>query len=291
MIFWKFINNQIFSINETNQLGFPIGTEILDANYIQDVGQIPLYRSCHAFGDWAIISAFPRLIKQKYPDKTVYIPSEDLINKMFGSMKGNWSQWSNPFKNAQLVFKNNPYIDGEFDSFEGEVLSDHYRIYNPEDLLEPLVNQMLRVYGFDESELIDTLPELYFSEEEVAVGDELTKNLSAYCSLVLTEKHVFSEKDSVILDMIDNYNCPCLYWSAVPIESTTYNLVKDKINITSLTNDLRIQLYIRSKAQANFGTQTGVNDAMVRYTPVYVIPHENYNFTAGDFVKEEHYIK
>jgi hypothetical protein len=290
MVFWKFIDNQIHPIYETDQLGFPIGTEILSNKYIQNVKEIALYRSCHAFGDWAMISAFPRLIKQKYPDKSIFIPSESLINRMFGYMKNNWNSWSNPFKNAQLVFKNNPYIDGEFNSFEGEILSDHYQIYDPKNLYEPIVNRLLRVYHFLEEEIIDSLPELYFSQEEIYKGDTLIQNIPTYYSLIITEKHKFGKKDNVLLELMKQYNCPCLYWSATPIENTPYNSIKNKINIKDLTNDLRIQLYIRSKAQANFGTQTGVNDVMVRYTPVYVIPHENYNFTAGDFLKEQYYI-
>jgi hypothetical protein len=290
MFFWKFINNQIHPIYETDLLGFPINTEVLSKEYIENINEIPLYRSCHAFGDWAMVSAFPRLIKIKYPNKKVLIPSQILIEKMFGSMKNNWNQWIDPFKNAQLVFKNNPYVDGEFDSFEGEVLSDHYRIYDPKCLEESLVNQMLRVYKFTETELIDTLPELYFSEEEINKGNEIIKNLPVYCSLILTEKHKFGNKDKKLINIMKQYNCLYLYWSAIPIENTPYNYIKNKINITTLTKDLRIQLYIRSKAQANFGTQTGVNDVMVRYTPVYVITHENYNFTAGDYLKEENYI-
>jgi hypothetical protein len=290
MVFWKFINNQIYPVYETNQLGFPIGTEILSNEYIQNMKEITLYRSCHAFGDWAMVSAFPRLIKQKYPDKSVLIPSENLINMMFGHVKNNWDQWNNPFKNAQLVFKNNPYIDGEFDSFEGEILSDHYQLYNPENLYEPIINRLLRIYHFPEEEITDTLPELYFSPYEIDKGNILVQNLSTYYSLIITEKHKFGEKDNILIELIKQYDCPCLYWSAFPIENTPYNFIKNKINITDLTNDLRIQLYIRSKAQANFGTQTGVNDIMVRYTSVYVIPHENYNFTAGDFLKEQHYI-
>lgn len=290
MMFWKFIDNQIYSIYETNQLGFPIGTEILSNEYIQNIKEITLYRSCHAFGDWAMVSAFPRLIKQKYPDKSVLIPSRDLIGKMFDPMKNNWGQWSDPFKNAQLVFKNNPYIDGEFNSFTGEILSDHYQLYNPENLYEPIIKRLLRVYRFPEEEIIDTLPELYFSKEEMERGEEIINNLPSYCSLILTEKHKFGEKNKILIDIIKQYDYLYLYWSAIPIENTPYNFIKHKIDITTLTKDLRLQLYIRSKAKANFGTQTGVNDIMVRYTPVYVISHDNYNFTAGDYLKEENYI-
>lgn len=290
MVFWKFIDNQIYSIYETDQLGFPIGTEILSKDYIENINEIPLYRSCHAFGDWAMVSAFPRLIKTKYPNKKVLIPSQTLIEKMFGMIKNNWSQWTDPFKNAQLVFKNNIYVDGEFDSFEGEILSDHYQLYNPENLYEPLISRMLRVYHFSEDEIKDILPELYFSQEEIKEGDNIINNLSPYCSLILTEKHKFGNKDEKLINIMKQYDCLYLYWSAIPIENTPYNFIKNKIDITTLTKDLRIQLYIRSKAQVNFGTQTGVNDVMVRYTPVHVIPHEGYNFKAGDYLKEENYI-
>ena len=29
---------------------------------------------------------------------------------MFGNFN-NWNHWNNPFENASLVFKNNPYVD------------------------------------------------------------------------------------------------------------------------------------------------------------------------------------
>lgn len=290
MIFWKFIDNQLHSICETDRLGFPKGTEIISKDYMEDLEEIPLYRSCHAFGDWAMVSAFPRLIKTKYPNKKVLIPSQALIEKMFGTMKSNWGQWTDPFKNAQIVFKNNPYVDGEFDSFQGEILSDHYQVYNPENLYDSLTDRMLRLYNFSEDEIIDTLPELYFSGDEIKEGESIIKDLPPYCSLTLTEKHKFGHRDENLINIIEQYDHLYLYWSATPIENTPYSFLKNKIDITTLTKDLRVQLYIRSKAQANFGTQSGVNDAMVRYTSVYVIPHEGYNFKEGDFLKEQHYI-
>lgn len=291
MVFWRLIDNEIKPTELVQRLGFPIGTEIYDLDTINNIEEIPLYRTCHAFGDWAIISAFPRLIKKKYPNKKVLIPSPALIEKMFYPLKEQWKQWENPWNNARVVFENNPYIDGEFDSFEGEVLSDHYRIYNLDNLKEPLIKQMLRVYGFEENELIDTSPEIYFSEEEISEGEKLIKDIESYCSLIITQKHKFSSKDDELINIINQYKDNLfLYWSAFPIESTPYNFIKNKIDINTLTKNLRVQLYIRSKAKANFGTQTGVTDVMERYTPVYVIAHENYDFTLGDYLNKINYI-
>ena len=78
MIFWKLINNTIQPVCETNRLGFPINEYILSDEYINNITEIPIFITCHAFGDWAIMSAFPRLIKEKYPDKKILIPSEFL---------------------------------------------------------------------------------------------------------------------------------------------------------------------------------------------------------------------
>ena len=44
-------------------------------------------RTCHGLGDWGIISAMPRLLKQKYPHCKVYVPSIKLIQKIFGDLE------------------------------------------------------------------------------------------------------------------------------------------------------------------------------------------------------------
>jgi hypothetical protein len=40
-------------------------------------------RTCHGFGDWGILTVKPYLLKQKYPNCKVYLPSSRLIKKIF----------------------------------------------------------------------------------------------------------------------------------------------------------------------------------------------------------------
>ena len=47
----------------------------------------------------------PRLLKEKYPDCKVYVPSVTLLEKLFSQYAGNWNAWGNPFTNVENVFK------------------------------------------------------------------------------------------------------------------------------------------------------------------------------------------
>ena len=52
--------------------------------------------------------------------------------------------------------------------------------------------------------------------------------------------------------------------------------------------DLRLQLYIKSKAKINIGNQCGVNHCVVRYSNVYEAQRQS---TLGhNFVKGENYL-
>ena len=167
MIFWRTYNNKVHSIEETNKLGFPID----DASYIPDEylekGEFVILRTAFGVGDWGIISAFPRKLKEKYPDCKVLIPSPTLLRSMFGELEKNWSSWSDPFKVVNTIFDNNPYVDGFIDSFEEDVFNDHYRIYGNTDV--PLMEEILRFWQFDNFDNIE--PELHWSKEEVEFGD------------------------------------------------------------------------------------------------------------------------
>lgn len=294
---WRLINNQIVNVGQTERLGYPQETFCLPEEYIQAADTIPIFRTAHGFGDWGILSAMPRLLKAKYPNKQVVIPSPELIHQMFSYFMDDlkwWSSWKEPWMNARNVFVNNPYVDGEFSSFEGEIFCDHLRLYSTETISDPLAKQMLRVWGFAEEELSDVRPELYFSEEEVKEGDKLiAEHLGEkYTSLILSNKHVYGERDNQVIDILEEYPHRCLYYSSISLEDTPYvNYIKDPIKLLDVTKDLRLQLYIRSKAQANIGTQSGVMDIIARYTPTYILPHNTEaTFKSGNFIQTVNYI-
>ena len=66
--FWRTYNNQLFDVGEVDQLGFHIS----DASYIPDeylnAQNFVILRTCFGVGDWGIISAMPRKLKERYPD-------------------------------------------------------------------------------------------------------------------------------------------------------------------------------------------------------------------------------
>ena len=78
MIFYRILDNKLHPVYETDIIGF----NATDASYIPDEyleqQEFVVMRTAHGIGDWGIISAMPRLLKQKYPNCKVYIPSTKL---------------------------------------------------------------------------------------------------------------------------------------------------------------------------------------------------------------------
>ena len=68
MIFFRVVDNKLFSAGEVDRLGFEEadGYRIPD-DYLEKQ-EFMIMRTCHGLGDWGIISALPKLIKEKYPD-------------------------------------------------------------------------------------------------------------------------------------------------------------------------------------------------------------------------------
>jgi hypothetical protein len=76
-----------------------------------------------------------KVLKQKYPDCTVIIPSPECIGMYFSP--DSWLyRHANPFNNVIEIFKNNPYVDGMIDYIpQGvPVYHDHFRIYNEDNI-------------------------------------------------------------------------------------------------------------------------------------------------------------
>ena len=276
-LFWRINSNQLTPIYETQHLGFPIN----DPSYIPDEylnnKKFIVFRTCHSIGDWGIISAFPRLLKQKYPDCKVYIPSSKLLKEMFG-MFNNWQHWNNPYENASLVFKNNPYVDDIIDDTNDEVFHDHYRIYDLNNIETPLIKQMLNFWQFSEDESKDYLPELYFSEDEIQYGNSIIKEHikeEKFGTLLLTNtvKDYYSDNiNNLLLDKIQQYkDLVFFYYGSKPLNETIFNSVKH-VNFKDLNLPIRIQLYIKTKALVNIGYQSGVNDSVCRYSKVISTP-------------------
>jgi len=267
MIFWRTYNNELYPIGEVDKLGFPME----DPSYIPDeyleTKNFVILRTCFGVGDWGIISSFPRKLKEKYPDCKVWIPSPELLRKMFGQMEKNWSSWDDPFEVVHTIFDNNPYVDGFVDSFEGDVFNDHYRIYGNENA--PLMEEILRFWQFDSFEDIE--PELYFSDEEKEFGDNVIKD---HCDGEFGTLLISNRFDGVgiekIQQKIDEYDLPMFYWTKSQDVGLVFKKALDMRHINT-----RVQLYIKTKSKFNVGNQTGMNDTISNYSPTYTVARPN----------------
>ena len=190
MEFWRIYNNKLYSIEHVNQLGFPQSDPSFIPDEYLDNQKFVICRTAHGLGDWGILSAMPRKLKEKYPNSKVYIPNLRLLETIFGNSNDNWKVWGNAYHNALRIFDNNPYIDGFIDSVNGDIFHDHYRIEHVAE--EPLLKQILRFWQFNENELIDLQPELYFSKKEIKASKELlgyTLKTDKYCTFLLSCLH------------------------------------------------------------------------------------------------------
>ena len=287
MIFWRILDNEVHPIKEVNKLGFEEseGLRIPD-DYLQQ-NTFTILRTAWGIGDWGVISATPRLLKQKYPNCKVYIPSKKLIKKLF-----------NIDTNVMYdIFNNNPYINGYKDNIEGEIFHDQYRIYDKNNLDVPLLEQILKFWQFKENEYSDSQPEMYWTEEEKKLGDYIIKTYSKgdFGCLLISDRFgtqkgkydgiSYTRDTKNISQILKENNIPYFYWTFRPTNQLPFNFNK-ALNLRHI--DLRVQLYIKSKAKLNVGNQCGTNHMVVRYSNVYESQRQ---FPLGhNYVKGENYL-
>ena len=286
MIFQRLVGNKLYGVNETDRLGFPNN----DAAYIPDQyldnQEFVVFRTAHGFGDWGILSAMPRLLKQKYPNSRVYVPSEYMMEVVYGKK----------IKTPYLIFKNNPYVDKFIHSVEGDIFHDQYRIYDVDNPNIPLVEQVLKFWQFDENEYNDSQPEMYWTDDEREMGDYIINkyaNNNPFATLLISDRfgtkygkfdqNAFENDTNKMLKSIEEYNLPYFYYSATPIENTPFNKIDKLLNLRHI--NFRVQLYIKSKAVVNIGNQCGTNHMVVRYSDVIDIQRQfpiSHNFVKGE---------
>ena len=280
-IFFRIINDEIQSLN-VKKLGIP--KEQFSCPYPPDFdGSIYLTRCCFSIGDWGIISGLPYALKQIYPNCKVYLPKSDWVYKVIYSRfePGTASHWEKAWENSDIVFKDNPYVDGFFNIGEvkGDITTDHYRVFTDiED--EPLVEQMLRFFGVSEEQIknIDSRPQLFFDENEIEFGNSIIEsyiNKKEYGTLLLTnsvKEYYDDETNSLLLKEIDKYkDLTFFYYGSKPLEDTIFKNIKI-IDLKTLDLPIRIQLYIKAMAQVNIGYQSGINDTISTYSQVICTP-------------------
>ena len=303
MIFWRILDNTLYNVNEVDRLGFDESEGIRVSDEYLEQKEFTVMRTAHGVGDWGIISAMPKLIKQKFPNSKVYVPSVNLLERLFGQMKSNWGTWDNPFLNVHYIFDNNPYVNGYKDYITGEIYHDHYRIYDKDNKAIPLIKQMLKFWQFDENEYEDYYPDLYFSDEEVEIGDDIISRFAGeneFGGLLVTNRFEssggrYDEKSNKMLMNALLEKCGDLlffYWTyknpkELPI---SFNKCFDMRHVP-----MRIQLYIRTKAKLNIGTHCGFLDCVSRYSKVFQIQRVfplNQNIVGAEhYVNRENYKK
>ena len=287
--FFRIYNNQLSLAGNTKRLGFNSNNPMFIPDEYLEKKEFIVMRTCHGIGDWCLISGLPRLLKEKYPDCKVYIPSSTMLKNIYGSMLDNWGYGT--YDCSQIthdVFQNNPHVDGFIDSSEDEIFHDHYRIYNEKKDEIPLTEQMLKFWQFNENEMEDYTPELYFSKEEKELGDKIIKEHvgdKSFGSLMISNRYDFTQ-DKIIVDLLKENDLPYFYYSSKPLHQTDFNFIKKALDLNHIPT--RIQLYIRSKAKINIGNQCGTNHCIVRYSDVYEVQRQP--ILGHNFVKGENYI-
>ena len=294
-IFYRIFNNQIFPIESVDRLGWATNEEcFFPPDEYFDKGEFVIHRSCHSIGDWGIISAMPRLLKQHYPGCKVYVTSEKMIESIYGPADKNpqnvWGIWANPYMNVKNVFEHNPYVDAFIDSYDGEVYHDHFRIREFKNQNDPLVLQMLRFHKINLELTDDYVPDIFFSEEEIERFEKIRKQYfgtSDYGSF--SYRHVNNiktqEKILHVQEKLDKYrDLPFMYYCDMDHQ---FNL-DVRFNTKGIT-DIRLLLYLICHATVCTGTQTGIYDTCSRYTNVDIMTAQSLAEIGEHYLPSIHY--
>lgn len=306
-VFFRINNNVLSSAGNVERLGFSnINPSYIPDDYLSQKEFI-IMRTCHGIGDWCIISGLPRLLKEKYPDCKIYIPSSIMLKNIFGNMLNNWGYGT--YDCSQIthdVFKNNPYIDGFVDNFKGEIFHDHYRIYNENTDEISLTEQILKFWQFKENEYLDSTPDIYFSKKEKLFGDKILGSHKDFGYIGISSTYGSTADTQVLIDKIKEYgNITWFYYGEQPIEETDLNFVKNSIAVKPMNLNIRQQMYLRCQAKVNVGNETGMTLWGAKYSDTYVLGNKFFGpvhgaelngkprkdpFKSGNFINKINYL-
>ena len=284
--FYRILDNELHIVDNVAQLGFEKSEGLRIPDEYLDKREFMVMRTAHGIGDWGIISAMPRLLKEKYSDCKVYVPSKKLLKKLFGK----------DHDNVNVVFDNNSFVDEFVDEIKGDVFHDHYRIYDKNNPNIPLIKQMLEFWDFTDKEMMDSQPEMYWSFEEQELGNSIIREAaddSEFGCLLISDrfgtqygKHHQETYDKDVqnfMNILTEYQIPYFYYTAKPIEKTEFNWINKLLDMRHI--DLRVQLYIKSRAKINLSNQCGTNQMMVRYSKCFESQRQfpiSHNFVEGE---------
>ena len=286
MLFNRIFNNKLHVVGEVDNLGFDYLDKLKIPDEYLESEEFVICRAAFGIGDWGVISAIPRLLKGKYPNCKVIIPSSKMIKSIFG-VESNISE---------LIFSNNPYVDFFVDFYEDEIYHDHYREYDTDVPDISLIKQMLKFWQFEENEMEDCRPEMYWSDEEKEFGDEIIKQVVGdedFGGLLVSDRFgtqygnndvkTLKNETKKITKVLKENPLPYFYWTFKPIGETPFFFTKLALDMRNM--DLRIQLYIRSKAKLNVGNQCGTLQTISRYSKLYTVQRQfpiAHNYVDGE---------
>jgi hypothetical protein len=307
--FFRIFDNKLYGIQREN-----IGFSVNDAMYIPDEylenKKFMVMRTCHGIGDWVLLSGMPRLLKEKYSDCKVYVPSSVMLKKIFGEMLNNWGYGTfDASKISEIVFESNPYVDGFVDDIDGEIFHDHYKIFDESNDKVPLLKQMLMFWQFKDDEMLDTTPDFYPNEEEKEWIKRFTQRweLDKYSYISVSSTFGNTSDSNILIEQIkrkDFGDMKWLYYGEVPLRKSPLNFL-DAVEIKELNLSIREQQYLKVNAKYNFGNETGMNLWTPKYSETYVIGNKYYGpvhggnnegkvrkrpFKSGNFVNRVNYL-
>lgn len=272
----RIFNNTIYPVESVDKLGWSTdGDFFYPPDEYFERGEFVIHRGCHSIGDWGIITALPRLLKEHYPGCKVYVTSEKFIETLYGPPSKNpqnvWGVWANPYLNVRNCFNNNPHVDAFIDSFDGEIYHDHFRIKNHLVLNDPLVLQMARFHKIDLGLDSDHIPEVYFSDDEVEQFEKVRREYFGNDEYgAFSIRHVEGMNMNGWIEGVEEklskyQNLPFMYYCNLKHEFKANKVLStDGMNV-------RLLMYLVCNAKVATGMQTGLYDTCSRYTYVDVI--------------------
>jgi hypothetical protein len=237
---------------------------------------------CYSIGDLAITSGIFEALKVKYPKIKIAWPTNNYIDQVLGDIsRWDYSNKVTAKSNIETIMGNNPYIDKFFDVGEFDrIFIDHDRSYTSlihdgemiRSCDEPLAEQILRRFGFDNNDIknIDSRPKIYFTEEEIEKCENIINEhigTSEYgCLLFAGRLEKFKgrwENDHLLFNDTEPFkNLPVFTYTQYALDNTEWDkFFPQRINFTDLNLSIREQIYIKQKAKFNIGYQGGVNEA------------------------------
>ncbi len=307
--FFRIFDNKLYGF-ERDKLGFSVDEPMYIPDEYLDGKEFLVMRTCHGIGDWVLLSGMPRLLKQRYPNCKVYIPSENMLKSVFGKFLDNWGYGTfDASKIPKIIFEANPHVDGFVDEIGGEIFHDHYKIFDDSNDKIPLLEQMLKFWQFEDNMIEDTSPDFYPTSVEL----EWFKGFNKYDKYgYILASSSFDNGDPIenLLSVVENYKDKIknwYYYGESKFEDSVFNSIglSNVEEIKPLNLTIRQQQLLKTKADVNFGNETGMSLWTAKYSKSYVLGHTTYTqihggnylgkkrkrpFKTGNFVKEIVYL-